>query len=61
MREDAIEFVKVDVDRLRDLSRKLKISAMPTFQLYRGDALLGEVVGADYKSILDLVRQHVSE
>lgn len=54
-----IEFVKVDVDKLSELAKRLKISAMPTFHLYKGGALVEEVIGADYEKISNLVAANV--
>lgn len=51
-----IEFIKVDVDKLPQLSRTLAISAMPTFKLFHGKDVLGEVVGASYPKIDALVK-----
>jgi thioredoxin 1 len=59
MKDEAIEFVKVDVDALADLAKRLKISAMPTFQLYKDGALVEEIVGADFPKISKLVTKSV--
>lgn len=51
----AIKFVKVDVDKLSELSQRLSISAMPTFQLYKNGVMVEEIVGADYSKIASVV------
>lgn len=50
-----ITFHKVDVDDVRALAQRLGISAMPTFHAYKGKELVGEVVGAVYPKVQELV------
>lgn len=50
-----IKFVKVDVDKLSELTQRLAISAMPTFQLYKAGAMVEEIVGADFGKIATVV------
>ena len=40
-------FVKVDVDAQDKIAAKCGISAMPTFQFYKGGAKVEEMCGAD--------------
>lgn len=42
-----VQFVKIDVDEVQEVSALANVSAMPTFQFYRNGQLLSEVVGAD--------------
>ncbi|KAJ3360383.1 Thioredoxin-like protein 1 [Allomyces javanicus] len=52
------QFIKVDVDELRDVAQQCGISAMPTFQVYRAGKKLGEMRGANPQQLEMLVRQH---
>merc|ERR1719197_334606 len=49
---DAI-FVKIDVDEASELAEECKISAMPTFQFYKGGAKVHEFSGASEAMIRD--------
>jgi thioredoxin 1 len=50
-------FVKVDVDDLPDVCDWAKISGMPTFIAYKDNKKLGEIVGADQNSLLEMLRK----
>ncbi|KNE54753.1 hypothetical protein AMAG_17702 [Allomyces macrogynus ATCC 38327] len=52
------QFIKVDVDEVRDVAQQCGISAMPTFQVYRAGKKLGEMRGANPQQLEMLVRQH---
>ena len=55
---DAV-FVKVDVDAASDIAESCGISAMPTFQCYKGGAKVGEMCGADKAGLKALVEKHI--
>ena len=51
-------FVKVDVDDAADIAGACGISAMPTFQFYKGGAKIAELTGADQNKLKALVAEH---
>jgi thioredoxin 1 len=51
LKDREIIFIKVDVDRVTDVSRRAGISAMPTFHIYKNGELREEIVGADYPKL----------
>ncbi len=44
-------FAKVDVDEANDVRDHMRIRAMPTFHIYRGNERVAEIVGADIQSL----------
>ncbi|KAJ3054618.1 Cytoplasmic thioredoxin isoenzyme 2 [Rhizophlyctis rosea] len=44
-------FIKVDVDEVAEAAETAGVRAMPTFQIYKGGKVVGEVVGADAKKL----------
>lgn len=46
-----VEFVKVDVDDAEDVAGECGISAMPTFQFYKGGVKIDEMRGANKEGL----------
>lgn len=55
---DAV-FVKVDVDEASDIAESCGISAMPTFQCFKGGVKVGEMCGANEAGLRTLVQKHI--
>ncbi|KAF9953644.1 hypothetical protein BGZ65_004542 [Modicella reniformis] len=55
-----IEFVKVDIDKLVDVSATASITAMPTFQTFHNGEKLGEVKGANPEKLENLIKNLVA-
>jgi thioredoxin len=55
---DDVLFYKVDVDETDDVASACGISAMPTFQFYKGGAKVDEMKGADQTKLKTLIEQH---
>lgn len=41
-----VEFVKIDVDQVKELAKRYKVSAMPTFKLFKGGKEVAQVGGS---------------
>ena len=52
-----IQVVKVDVDKLEDLSQEQGITAMPTFLFFKNGSKLDSIRGANIDSIKALVEK----
>lgn len=53
-----VNFVKVDVDAMTNLSSKYSISAMPTIKFFKNGREIDTVRGADFGAISSLVSRH---
>lgn len=51
-------FLKVDVDVVEAVAAECEITAMPTFQVYKGGVKAGEVVGASKEGLKNMVESH---
>lgn len=58
--KDRAMFIKVDVDRHKTISQRQNISAMPTFQFYKGGVKVDEMRGANVRKLEDLITKHMS-
>ena len=54
-----VSFYKVDVDDQDDVAHACGISAMPTFQFYKGGKKVDEMKGADVAKLLSLVQKYM--
>ncbi len=54
------QFWKIDVDKVQEAARSHKVSAMPTFKLFRRHRELETVVGWDATRLKNLIDKHLS-
>lgn len=52
---DYVRFIKVNVDDAEDIAAYCHVSAMPTFIAYKNGQKVGEITGANKKSIIALL------
>lgn len=52
-------FLKVDVDELEDVASECGITAMPTFQCYRGGKKIDELVGANEDKLREMIEKNM--
>ena len=52
-------FYKLDVDEVPDVAQELGVRAMPTFMVFKNGEKVGEVVGANEKSLEALVMKQL--
>ncbi|RSL39937.1 hypothetical protein CEP53_013706 [Fusarium sp. AF-6] len=50
-------FLKINVDELSDLCEELKVTSMPTFQLYKKGEKISELQGADREGLIKLLEK----
>ncbi|KAI3425787.1 hypothetical protein D9Q98_007762 [Chlorella vulgaris] len=55
---DTVTFLKVDVDEVEAVAAECGISAMPTFQVWKGGKKVEEIVGANKEKLKALVEAH---
>lgn len=51
-------FLKIDVDEQAELAAGASVSAMPTFQIYKGGLMLDVIVGANPDKLKECVETH---
>ncbi|KAJ9055885.1 hypothetical protein DSO57_1006072 [Entomophthora muscae] len=54
-------FLKVDVDQLQETAKEARVTAMPTFHVYRERSLLGSVSGADISQVKSIIDKYYKE
>ena len=59
--KDKTYFAKFDVDAVPDLAQELGIRAMPTFTFFKGGEKVDEFLGANPKSLHNLLQKHNPE
>lgn len=52
------EFIKVDVDQNQETAQECRVTAMPTFKVFRNGAEVGQLRGANPDSLRQLVAEH---
>ena len=52
-------FLKVDVEKCKELSREQKVTAMPTVKAYKEGVCVQTVQGALYDEIVAMIKNHV--
>lgn len=50
-----VSFLKIDVDEVPEVAEECRISAMPTFQVYKNAVLLDTVIGANQDRLKELI------
>ena len=55
----AVNFYKIDVDDLEELTMYAGVNCMPTFQLYKGGEHVDTLEGADPDGLADMVRNNL--
>ncbi|KAI5454221.1 hypothetical protein NCC49_004284 [Naganishia albida] len=53
-----VQFLKVDVDKVPQISAKYSVRAMPTFIVLKGGKVVGEMKGANPAGLTSMVSQH---
>ena len=53
-----VKFLKVDVDRCGDISGTYRVTAMPTFLLFKGASVVDTLRGADPVGLEDKINKH---
>ncbi|ORX60302.1 thioredoxin-domain-containing protein [Hesseltinella vesiculosa] len=53
-----VQFAKVDVDKAQDVASQCQVSAMPTFQFYKGGKKVAELKGANPTQLEQYVKDH---
>jgi len=53
-----VSFTKVDVDKVKSVAQKYKVTAMPTFVIIKDRNVVDTLKGADPKGLEDLLKKH---
>eukprot|EP01084_Bolivina_argentea_P279783 478355_1 len=52
-------FIKIDMDKMDNLSKNFNISATPTFKLIRNYEILDTIAGSNIKAVMNCIQQYV--
>ena len=55
----SVRFYKLDVDEVPDVAKELGVRAMPTFLIFNNGEKVGEVVGANAKTLEAAIQNEV--
>ena len=55
----AVNFYKIDVDELEELSMHAGVNCMPTFQLYKNGENVQKLEGADPDGLADMIKNNL--
>ena len=53
-----VTFLKVDVDKVREVAARCGVRAMPTFQLYKDGKRVDQVQGANAEAVRKMIAKH---
>ncbi|RDX63847.1 Thioredoxin H2 [Mucuna pruriens] len=53
-----VEFAKIDVDELMEVSQDFQVQTMPTFMLIKKDKVTDKVVGAKQEELQRVIEKH---
>ncbi|KAF7809192.1 thioredoxin H2-like [Senna tora] len=54
-----VEFIKIDVDELMDVSKEFKVEAMPTFIFIKKGEVVDTVLGARKEDLKNQIEKHI--
>ena len=54
----SVQFIKVDVDELEDVSSAAGVSAMPSFFIYKDGSVVDKLVGASKDKLEEMIKKY---